>query len=624
MNANEMLDLIGGVKGSYIEEAQRHREERVRGRSPLKIFLIAAIMTVLLAGCAYAVLKLQDLKMGTYVPVPMYEGETFAEEDFDRSILSLQGYMGSPEYQAAKEWVEFEQSYQPDQSEILSTDGHDFMAPDRYAGYTVYTQAMMDKVDEICEKYGLDTLGKIWFEENEETEFIFEAVDIPGILAPGVEADIVWDNGTYFEAGTFEVNGIMTRKGADSPVEVSYHCVKKGIFDNSYTLVNMDQYEDWEYTRKDGTKVLMVMGQFSVRIIADQKDCFINVWVGSEEKPSRQTAEALAELFDFDIQPKQIPIEVLQNREKAHNAEVDKGIATGMACYDDAVAKVWSHHEHPEWLSYTIMDLDNNGIEELVIGQDGFVQGIFTLIDDEVFLIHSGYEIFPVFGGMPDYIYENGVIGQPGSYFQMMPRLVPTKGEHKRVIVDMLPLSMYPLEQFPDIDPEFWDRKNNSRKFTSLAEYAEACLDYDGEYSYALMDLDNDGQLEMIQHCDMASGGWVLDGIYTVENGHVKKLLLEPFPETICQGGIIESVIDCGQGNFVYRYFRVEEGKLVMVDYLRLDNGRDPENPWFHSTDGTGQDISLEPITKEEFDAIRSQYVPLGLEMKPMTEFPME
>ena len=41
------------------------------------------------------------------------------------------------------------------------------------------------------------------------------------------------------------------------------------------------------------------------------------------------------------------------------------------------------------------------------------------------------------------------------------------------------------------------------------------------------------------------------------------------------------------------------------------------------STDGSGQDISLEPISKAEFDRIRNTYVPLELDWKPVADYPL-
>lgn len=119
MNANEILDMIGDAKGTYIWEAQRKRTgaaPRRRG-STKRIWLLAAIITValLLVGCAVVyVLSLQDMKLGEEVWEDYHTGETQPH-----SALSLQGFAGSPSYQAAKEWYEWKQRYDPN-SELLT------------------------------------------------------------------------------------------------------------------------------------------------------------------------------------------------------------------------------------------------------------------------------------------------------------------------------------------------------------------------------------------------------------------------------------------------------------------------------------------------------------------------
>lgn len=75
--------------------------------------------------------------------------------------------------------------------------------------------------------------------------------------------------------------------------------------------------------------------------------------------------------------------------------------------------------------------------------------------------------------------------------------------------------------------------------------------------------------------------------------------------------------------NKVYCYYRMSGAKGQMVEYLRYDAERNPQNPWFRSTDGSGQDISLEPITKAEFERIRNMYAPLTLDWKAVAEYPL-
>lgn len=71
MTTNEILDMIGDAKGSYIWDAQQVRSGGIvltkKKPSVRKVWLIAAIVALmlLLVGCTVAyVLHLQDLKIG--------------------------------------------------------------------------------------------------------------------------------------------------------------------------------------------------------------------------------------------------------------------------------------------------------------------------------------------------------------------------------------------------------------------------------------------------------------------------------------------------------------------------------------------------------------------------------
>ena len=90
----------------------------------------------------------------------------------------------------------------------------------------------------------------------------------------------------------------------------------------------------------------------------------------------------------------------------------------------------------------------------------------------------------------------------------------------------------------------------------------------------------------------------------------------------ICNDGIVELVQNLPCGNRVHCYYRYEMGSGVMVDYLRYDGQKDPDNPWFRSSDASGLDISLEPITQAEFYTCRNTYAPVEPDLKPLTDFP--
>ena len=68
----------------------------------------------------------------------------------------------------------------------------------------------------------------------------------------------------------------------------------------------------------------------------------------------------------------------------------------------------------------------------------------------------------------------------------------------------------------------------------------------------------------------------------------------------ICWVDIIEIIHIYSRGKKIYCYYRRSGTIGKVVYYLRYDAERNPQNPWPRSTDGSGQDISLEPITRTE------------------------
>ena len=79
--------------------------------------------------------------------------------DEELSMISLQGFSDTPEFLAAKEWSDFEDSYDKD-GKILDKVGNKATKwDDKYGAYCVYSQEMADKIDEIVSKYKLTLHG---------------------------------------------------------------------------------------------------------------------------------------------------------------------------------------------------------------------------------------------------------------------------------------------------------------------------------------------------------------------------------------------------------------------------------------------------------------------------------
>lgn len=63
-------------------------------------------------------------------------------------------------------------------------------------------------------------------------------------------------------------------------------------------------------------------------------------------------------------------------------------------------------------------------------------------------------------------------------------------------------------------------------------------------------------------------------------------------------------------------------GNAVLVDYLRYDTDRNPNNPWLRIKDNSGQDYSLVETSESEFEFIQGKYVPVDLQLKPVIDYP--
>lgn len=372
MNNLDMLELIGNVRDSYIKEAQSHREPRkavaLKRRTPWKIILIAAAMALLLTGCTYVVLKLQDMKIGNYNPEPLFAGETFAPEDLNQDNMSVQGFAGSPGYLATKEWLEYQDS--------CTLEDPDFEAPEEYWPYICYSQEMVDKVDEICQKYGLKILGRMWTEQ-EEPKYIFEAVGIPGIQVPGTEN--IYYGGYYYQGGTFKIEG--ETKVEEQKFFYDFRCVMKDTLDYvTMSVGHIEDYDQWSHILPDGTEVLLAYSEDHALMIVDKPNYFVTLTTDPEE-PTREKLEAFADTFTFDFNPQNVDAEKADAREEILRLEREDRAATAPDPLEDyesmfrkpsyaAFLEGYKDQKMYQNSEYILRDVTGDGREELIMQKD--------------------------------------------------------------------------------------------------------------------------------------------------------------------------------------------------------------------------------------------------------------
>ena len=217
----------------------------------------------------------------------------------DTDMISLQGFAGSPEYQAALAWADFQHNYDRDGSVLASVGNGPTPWTETYSvnGYDVYSQEMADTLEAITAEYGL-TLhsGGLQSADLRELKERFGAFCTAAVTGRGY----------YFADGTFQsdcaVNGISFQ---------IRRCMK-GVLDTvSLNIFDAEQYEQWEYTTTGGETVLLALGPSKALILAESDQSFtvFNVLAGSEDSLfygadgsiTAAELEALADSFDFTL-----------------------------------------------------------------------------------------------------------------------------------------------------------------------------------------------------------------------------------------------------------------------------------------------------------------------------------
>ena len=396
MTAYQLFRGLTGVDGELlaaVEPVDSRKEPATKKLPARKIWLIAAVvaLALLLAGCGIAyVLSLRQLELGTQtIPLPTdasQDGTAPTETEMQLTVFSLQGIEGTPNYQANQEWLAFTQSYTPSGGEYWDSDP-------AYWAYSVQDQTMVDKLDEICAKYGLKVIGKAWHEQVDCNKFL-PLLGIDSLLKAGTDATLSIPAGRYFPGGSFTIYGTLNL--GDAAEMFTYQCVKKDVFYDVFGYTNPDAVTERNYTTSDGVPLLFLESEQSGMILADREDCFLSL---SFMLDGNVTLDKIAECFDFTIQPQAPDAAAADAREQASNAEIisaqdDPKIgrrATDAEYVEDLIRGDEFHTStDPEYTppvkTYAFYDADGNGTDELLIfygDRIGSIVGMKDGVTDE-------------------------------------------------------------------------------------------------------------------------------------------------------------------------------------------------------------------------------------------------
>lgn len=375
------------------------KDERIM-RKKMKPLILAAIISLmaLLMGCAIVVMQLQDLKIGVNSfgsgEILDSQGNIVKETILEKDVISLQGINGSPSFMGAQEWFAFEETYDPD----LKLVDEEFIAPDAYDAYFIYNQEMMDKVDEIAEKYGLKLAGKVTEVQAYQVDVFFDALGFDNLHHEDAIAAAEYLSGYFYECGSFNIEFFVTLGEEcqwEHEILLNMRYNKKDYLDTICpTLSNIETVEQWTYTTADGTDILIVMENDFAWFLCDQEDAFVSCRFDTNYKldsgefvfMSKQEIEALADALDFSVKPKMPDVEkaqkALDELAAAWKAEQEAYEATRPDdTYAGFIIDRLEKMEHPENLYYYLADVDGDGKDEMLLGYPDICETVWTIKD---------------------------------------------------------------------------------------------------------------------------------------------------------------------------------------------------------------------------------------------------
>lgn len=357
MKEKRVFHAIGSVNDKFIEEMYAPNEAKnktIIHHPAKKMWLIAAIITamVFMMGCAivYA-LKMENLWIADSNGDKLVFGDDgmsiIGTESVEQQVLTLAGLKGTAGYQAAVEWYEFKQEYDPEHSIYaeIANDGKIPEFPEEYDGYSLYSQKMKDALDVILKRNGLNPQGT---RHNFRTvKNMCEALGIERIQTTENNVTVNVDTGGCYENGNFHlVLKFDLPDAAENEIDNTTGTLmwnRKDCFSEDMVAIEATgDWKEWNYTTTSGNEVLIIRSDSDSRgwIICDRgeailalqieaiKELWNNVdgktWADKLYLTDRQLEE-IADAVDLGINPRIATQVDVDNQPKTSNAATQNG-----------------------------------------------------------------------------------------------------------------------------------------------------------------------------------------------------------------------------------------------------------------------------------------------------------
>lgn len=152
-----------------------------------------------------------------------------------------------------------------------------FMRREAYTNYPCYSQEMVDKVDELCIKYGLHLVGKPFFIPDAEGMAVH---GLSGILKEAVMPRCFY--GHLFQDGSFVAYGELDfSESYGKTVQFQMNSIKKDAFYTAQLGLNhISDILQWNYTTAEGYRALLALNGDTGFIFAENGGSFISIIIG--------------------------------------------------------------------------------------------------------------------------------------------------------------------------------------------------------------------------------------------------------------------------------------------------------------------------------------------------------
>ena len=556
--------------------------------------------------------------------------------------LTLESLQSSANYKASMEIKDYVQS-------CNATGDVDETLSEAYRAYGCRNTEMAQKVDEICTKYGLNKVGDGISPDT--TEEMFTALNVRSMVRDSGNGDVTTSNPSYSADGNFEFWGATTVSGVDYPIEYRvYRAMKQTLSTAYWEIENTSDYQWSNYVTTAGTDVLIAVGQNNSLVLTDTGDSVVVIVVMNattgDTQTGKATLEAFANTFDLSLAPRtrNDPVETT-----APTAPTENGTAIpeayqpviakyvtaltehwgGEACSNADISILVSYATSPSELGYALLDLDNDGTDELIIANDAerqVIYDLYSLVDGKLVHVFTGwdrnsYELREGFRILN--IGSNGAASADYVYCHL---------SNGQLVTDSL--IRFDAATDPDhpwfrgtgendlapITDENWSEDEIYSAAASLpititpfadasaGSYEPALADYEGYLStidtssikyYALRDLDGDGQDELLLY----NSGETLTKVAAIQNGTAQEILSGNVLD-LCEGNVLEAW-EGGSGAEQRTYYRVENHTAVPFECIIYNID---ENQCYRDSNYDFYEENLTPITEEEYNRVVNTY----------------